>query len=73
MTLKVRLFGKNYFQENDAYSKKVDYADYYKITHTCHNCGVTNILYVKKGVYINDIATTIKCINCACRLEKKEK
>jgi hypothetical protein len=73
MKLKIRLFGKNCFQEGSDYSKKVNYANYYKITHICHNCGAANVLYVKKGVNIKDIVTEVKCINCECRLEKKEK
>jgi RNase P subunit RPR2 len=71
MKLKVKLFGKNVFQENSAYSKKVDYANYYKITHECKNCNAINVIYVKKGVHVNDIATSVKCINCGNRLEKR--
>jgi len=70
MKLKVRLFGKNYFSEGSPYQKKVDYVDYYPLLVSCKNCNKPTQIYIKKGVRVNDIITSVKCNNCECRLEK---
>ena len=71
MKLKVRLFGKNAFINGSAYSKKALPENYYRFFKECKNCKAIILIYIKKGVKINDIITAIKCSNCECRLEKE--
>jgi len=70
MKLLVRLFGKNAFVQGSPYEKKVDYNNYYYTTKVCNNCQSIILIYVKKGVCVNDIITKVKCNDCECRLEK---
>jgi len=72
MTLRVKLFGKNYFVEGSPYAKKTLANDYYGVIAKCANCCASTTLYVKKTVHINDIITGVKCSRCECRLEKQE-
>jgi RNase P subunit RPR2 len=73
MKLKVRLFGKNYFISGSKYQYKVNIEDYYSVLVICNNCKNITVVYIKKGVRLNDIITSVKCDNCECRLEKREK
>lgn len=72
MKLLVKLFGKNFFTEGSPYQKKVDYINYYPILVICKNCNKSTQIYIKKGVHVNDIITSVKCSNCEVRLEKEK-
>ena len=73
MKLRVKLFGKNVFIGELPLSKKVYAEDYYRMVVDCKNCKSTTIIFVKKGVFVNDIVTKVKCQYCNCKLEKQEK
>jgi hypothetical protein len=73
MKFLTKLFGKNYFVDGSAYAQKADLANYYSMTVDCYNCHNMTKVYIKKGVYLNNVITGILCSNCECRLEKKEK
>jgi transcription elongation factor Elf1 len=70
MKLRVRLFGKNYFAAGSPAELKVNLSDYYTSTVACPNCNASTVIYVKKGVHLNDIVTGVRCSRCECRLEK---
>ena len=78
MKFKVRLFGRNFLVREFIEGKEkefpvgMNYQDYYLIATNCKNCNQTTNVYIKKGIHFNDIITRVKCINCECRLEKKE-
>ena len=73
MKFLVKLFGKNVFVEGSPYGKKANFSDYYLVRVYCSNCKNYMVIYVKKGVHINDVITAVKCNNCGVRLEKQEK
>jgi len=73
MKLRIKLFGKNVFVKELPISKKVSADDYYCMIVNCKNCQATTVIYIKKGVRVNDIITGVKCNYCNVRLEKQEK
>ena len=50
--------------ENEIYE---DY--YYLFSITCKNCNNNFTVLIKKGYYVKDIITAVKCKNCGCRLK----
>jgi hypothetical protein len=78
MRLRDRLFGRNFLVREKIEGierelpKRMNIENYYTIIHPCNNCNSTTVLYIKKGVHLNDIITSVKCSNCECRLEKSK-
>jgi len=72
MKLIVKLFGKNIFEEDNPYAKKVLVENYYSLTVICKNCKKSTNVFIKKGVNLNDVIFEARCHYCNCRLEKQE-
>lgn len=78
MKFLIKLFGRNFLvrEKIEGIGKElprgVDINDYYTMNVICNNCNNRTNIYVKKGIHLNDIITSVRCNNCECRLEKEK-
>ena len=40
---------------------------------TCTNCGTKLSLFIKKGLYLKYVATSIRCYTCGCKIDREIK
>ena len=68
MNFRTKFFGKAYYYEDNV-PKKIDINYYYLAEVECLNCGGTYRVYIRKGRYVKDITTMIRCKKCLCTLK----
>ena len=44
----------------------------YMAEGTCTNCGAKLSLFIKKGLYLKYVASSVRCYNCGCKVDKKD-